>query len=77
LKVVLDMLKSKNKYERAEGYTILVMIAGTLMLTLGIGLTIIKTSGISAILAMLGALISFLGTVGLIGVWLTKEVLGE
>lgn len=68
------MLKSKNKFEKAEGYSIMAMLAGAAILSLGIGLTIFNTKGISAILAMLGALISFLATVALIGVWLVKEL---
>lgn len=67
------MLKSKNKFEKAEGYVIMAMLGGAIILSLGIGLTIINTKGISAILAMSGALISFLATVALIGVWIVKE----
>jgi hypothetical protein len=71
------MLKSKDKYERAEGYCIVILLAGALMLSVGIGLTIITTKGIPAILAMLGSLISFLATVALIFTWLAKELFGE
>ncbi|MFN6991701.1 MAG: hypothetical protein ACK4MM_03145 [Fervidobacterium sp.] len=73
MKSVLGMLKSKNKFERAEGYAIIAMLGGAIILSLGIGLTIVSTKGISAVLAMSGALISFLATVALIGVWLVKE----
>jgi hypothetical protein len=77
LKGILSILKSKNKYEKAEGYCILILVAGGLILSLGIGLTIINTKGISAILAMSGALISFLATIGLIVVWLIQELIGD
>jgi len=73
LKNVLDMLKGKDKYETLENYSILFIFLGSIILSLGIGLTIISPIGISAILAMLGALISFLSTFMLILVWLIKE----
>ncbi len=74
---VLDLLKGKTRYEKIEGYCILILIIGALMLSAGIGLTVISTTGIPAILAMLGSLISFLATVVLIFVWLFKELQGE
>lgn len=77
MKVVLDMLKSKNKLEKMEGYSIFFLIIGTLVLAAGIGLSILNTKGISAIAAMLGSLISFLAVVVLIAVWLIKELIGE
>jgi hypothetical protein len=73
----LEMLKSKDKFERAEGYCIVFLIAGALMLSSGIGLTIISPEGIPAILAMLGALMTFLSTAGLIFTWFFKEMVGE
>ena len=74
---ILDMLKSENKFEKMEGYCTLVLIVGAVMLSAGIGLTILDPKGVSAITAMLGALISFLATVGLIFTWLIKELLGD
>jgi len=74
---ILGMLKSKNKYEKAEWYCILSLIIGVLILSLGIGLSILNPKGISAILAMLGSLFSFLATVALIFVWLIKELKSE
>ncbi len=68
------MLKSKNKFERAEGYSIMILLGGSVLLAVGIGLTIFNTKGIPAILAMSGALITFLATVALVGVWLFKEM---
>ena len=73
----LKMLKSKSKFERTEGYCIVSLITGALMLSSGIGLTIISPEGIPAIMAMLGSLITFLSTAGLILTWLFKEILGE
>lgn len=74
---MLGILKSENKYEKIEGYCILVLVVGALMLSVGIGLTILSPKGISAITAMLGALISFLATIGLIVTWLIQEMVGE
>jgi len=74
---IFDMLKSKDKYERVEGYCIVVLVVGALMLSVGIGLTTLNPKGISAIAAMIGSLISFLATVGLIFTWLIQEFSGE
>jgi hypothetical protein len=71
------MLKSGNKFERAERYCIIVLLVGAIMLSTGIGLTAIEPKGISAIIAMLGSLIAFLATVVLIFTWLTQELFGE
>ncbi len=74
---IFDMLKTGNKYERTESYCILFLLTGSIMLSAGIGLTIISTKGIPAILAMLGSLIAFLSTVALIFTWLVQELFGE
>ena len=66
-------LKSKNKLERTEGFCILSIFVGAAILSLGIGLSILNTKGISAILTMLGSLLAFLSTLALIIVWLIKE----
>jgi len=71
------LFKGKSRYEKIEGYCIVILIFGVLMLSAGIGLTAISTKGIPAIMAMLGSLISFLATVALIFVWLFKELQGE
>jgi len=77
LKVVLDMLKNKDRFVKIEGYCILALIVGALVLSGGIGLSILNPKGISAILAMLGSVISFVAVVALIFVWLIKEFKGE
>ena len=66
-------LKNKDKLEKAEGFCILSIFAGAAVLSLGIGLSILNTKGISAILTMLGSLLAFLSTLALIIVWLMKE----
>ncbi len=74
---ILDILKKKNKFERAEGYCILILIIGSIFLSSGIGLTILTPKGVPAIMAMLGALLAFLATVGLIFTWFLREMFGE
>ncbi len=76
LKDVLGILKG-NRYEKAEGYLIYILLAGALVMSTGIGLTVVNSKGLSVILAMSGALISFLATIGLIVVWILQEVSGE
>jgi hypothetical protein len=70
---LLSKLKGKDKYETVENYSIAVILIGGLILSSGMALTAIATKGIPAILAMLGSLISFLGTVVLVFSWLVKE----
>ena len=77
LRNVLDMLKGKDKFETLENFSILFIFIGTLMLSSGIGLTIFSPKGFSAILAMLGAFISFLFVVALIFIWFAKDVFGD
>ena len=74
---VLGMLKGKDKYETLENCSILFIVIGAAMLSSGIGLTVINPKGFSAILAMLGALVSFLSIVVLIFTWIVKELRGE
>lgn len=77
MKNVLGMLRGKDKFETVENCSILFIAVGAAMLTSGIGLTVLSPKGVSAVLAMLGSLISFLSTVVLIFTWLAKEFLGE
>ena len=74
---LLDMIKSKKKLEKMEGYSIIFLIAGSIIMSSGIGLTVVNTKGIPAIMAMSGALIAFLATVGLIFTWLLQEMFGD
>jgi len=66
-------LETENKLEKAESYSILSLIIGSMALSLGIGLSILNTKGLSAILTMLGSVLAFLSTLSLISVWLVKE----
>ncbi len=79
MKQILGALKinSEDKLERAEGFCILSTFIGGIILSLGIGLSILSTKGVSAILAMLGSVWAFLSTLALIIVWLIEEWTGE
>ena len=70
---MIGKLMGKDKYETLENYSIVFIFIGGSILSLGIGLTALSTSGIPAVLAMLGSLIAFLSTVALIFIWLIKE----
>jgi len=71
---IMRFFRWGNKLEKAESISIMVMIVGAALLSLGIGLTIVSTKGISAIMSMVGSLLCFLSTVSLVGVWLVEEM---
>ena len=73
----LKNLKSSNKFETLENYSMLGIIFGALVFAGGIGLTAITTSGIPAIITMFGAVIAFCASVFLVFVWLAKEIFGK
>ena len=68
-------LKGENRTETLENYSLAGVILGTIIFSIGIGLTIISTKGISVIIMMLGALLSFISSVAVVGVLFFKEVL--
>lgn len=70
-------LKDKSKMNRVEGFCIVFLLGGALLLSLGILLSILNTKGISAIIAMFGSLIAFISTVVLIITWFVKDFVGE
>lgn len=74
---ILEKLKTKDKYETLENYSLLVIFASGVIMSLGIALTAISTTGLPAIMSMLGGLVAFLGTVLLIFIWLIKEFRSE
>lgn len=77
MKNVLGMLKGKDLFETLENYSILFICLGALMLSSGIGLTIIEPKGLSAIMAMIGAFLSFVSVVALIFIWLARDMFGD
>lgn len=74
---ILGKLKTKDKYETLENYSLLIIFASGVIMSLGIALTTISTTGLPAIMSMLGGLTAFLGTVLLIFIWLIKEFRSE
>jgi hypothetical protein len=70
-------LKGSTRLETAENYSILGIAIGVVMIAAGIGLTAISTTGMSALLAIIGSFVSFAATVTLILVWLAKELKSE
>ena len=70
---ILTKLKGKDKLETAENYSILFIFVGAVIFSLCIGLNILSMKGFTVILAMLGALLSFVSTISLIVVWVMRE----
>lgn len=71
------MLKGKDKFETLENWSIAITLLGAVVLAGGIGLTSIQTTGLPTIIAMLGSLVVFIGTIFLIVVWLWSEMAGK
>lgn len=73
----LEKIVGKNKIETFENISIISIFLGCAILSIGIASTIITPKGFTVVLAMIGALISFLSTLILIVIWLIKEIKGE
>ncbi len=71
---LLGRLKGKGKLETIENYSILFVFLGAMTLSAGIGLNIISTKGASPIIAMIGAVVTFLSTISLIATWVMREL---
>jgi len=65
-------LKGKDMAETLENYSILFIIIGALVLSFGIGLSVL-TERISFVFAVFGAWAVFISTVALIVIWMIKE----
>jgi len=70
-------LKGQTRLETAENCSMAGVVIGVVMLSVGIISTTIQTQGITAVTAMLGAIVSFASTVALIFVWAIKEFKGS
>lgn len=70
-------LKGKNTYETIENVSILFIIIGAILLSTGLGLSVVMSKGLSAILALTGAFLTFFSVVILIFSWLVKELKGD
>ena len=73
----LKNLRSGNKFETLENYSMVFVILGALVFAGGIGLTALTPAGIPAIITMMGAVIAFCASVFLVFVWLAKEIVGK
>ncbi len=69
-------IRGASRLETAENVCIAFIIAGAVVLSIGIGSTAITTKGITAITAMMGAVITFASTVAWLFTWLAKEFVG-
>lgn len=67
-----DKLKGKDRHETLENFSILFIFIGAIILSFGIGLSVISQR-LSAILSMTGAWVAFISTVALIFIWTVKE----
>jgi len=70
------MLKGKDKFETFEKWSIAIILLGALALAAGIGLSSVQTTGFPVIMAMLGSLVIFIGTIILIIGWLWADLAG-
>jgi len=52
------------------------VVAGAALFALGVGLAAFSPAGAAAILAMLGAVVSFVSSVALVFSWLAKDMFG-
>jgi len=69
-------IKGKDRAETLENYSILFIIIGALLLSFGIGLSVL-TEKISVVFSVFGAWIVFISTVALIFNWMMKEFRSE
>ena len=75
--MLFHKLKGKNKIETLENYLIALIFLGAIVFSSGVGLTIVSSKGFPIILAMIGAVASFVFTVALIFLWVFKEFKNE
>jgi len=68
--------KGKSMLDIIENYSFLLIFAGAVIFSTGIGLSIFNPQGFAAIVLMLGGFTAFIFTVVLIFVWLIKDLVG-
>ena len=73
----LRVPRGRDRFETAENYSIVGVVAGAVLFSLGIGLAAFSPAGVSAMLAMLGAVVSFVSSVALVLAWLAKDLFGK
>jgi len=72
----LRIPRGKDRFETAENCSMAGVVAGAALFSLGVGLSAFSPAGVAAILAMLGAVVSFVSSVALVFSWLAKDLFG-
>jgi len=73
----LRVPRGKDRFETAENYSIAGVVIGAVLFALGVGLAAFSPAGVPAMLAMLGAVVSFVSSVALVFSWLVKDLFGK
>lgn len=73
----LRIPKGKDRFETAENYSMAGVVVGAILFSLGVGLSAFSPAGAAAIIAMLGAVASFVSSVALVFSWLAKDLFGS
>ncbi|MFH1623240.1 MAG: hypothetical protein ABIA12_01850 [Candidatus Aenigmatarchaeota archaeon] len=73
----LRIPKGKDRFETAENYSMAGVVAGAVLFSLGVGLAAFSPAGVPAVLAMIGAVASFVSSVALVFSWLAKDLFGS
>jgi hypothetical protein len=73
----LRVPRGRDRFETAENYAISGVVVGAIIFSLGIGLATFSPAGIPTIVAMLGAVVSFVSSVALVFSWLAKDLFGK
>jgi hypothetical protein len=73
----LRVPRGKDRFETAENYAISGVVVGAVLFSLGVGLAAFSPAGVPAMLAMLGAVVSFVSSVALVFSWLVKDLFGK
>ncbi len=73
----LKNLKGESRMETLENYSIVGVIVGALIFSMGVGLTVIASEGIPVIITMLGAVLSFISSASVVVVLFFREALGK
>jgi hypothetical protein len=73
---LLGRIRGNDQISTFENVCMVVIVVGSIVLSVGIGMTAISPRGIPAALSMSGAVITFMGTALLILTWVVGEILG-
>jgi len=73
----VERIKGKNKSETLENLSLLGVILGAVVFSAGVGLTVVSTEGVSVVITMMGAMLSFISSMLVVGILFVREVLGK